>query len=89
MVSLKKLLKIEISLVILVFIDEECGSLIVVHDGGELTKNFNHKKRSDVLQYPIVAQSVISVVGKSIYLVTIWNICCESDKYDFCCHFFH
>ena len=85
---MKKLLKIEISLVILVFIDEECGNLIVVHDGGELTKNFNHKTEVRRFTIPYSCPTVISVVGKSIYLVTIWNICCESDRYDFCCHFF-
>ena len=35
---------------ILVFIDEECGNLIVVHDGRELTRNINRKKKSYVLQ---------------------------------------
>ena len=34
----------------LVFIDEECGNLIVVIDGGKLTRNINQKKKSDVLQ---------------------------------------
>ena len=34
----------------LVFIDEECGNVIVVNDGGELTRNINQKKKSDVLQ---------------------------------------
>ena len=34
----------------LVFIEEEFGNLIEVNDGGELTKNMNHKKKSDVLQ---------------------------------------
>ena len=34
----------------LVFIDEECGNLIVVNDGGELTRNINQKKKSDLLQ---------------------------------------
>ena len=34
----------------LVFIDEECGNLIVVNDGGELTRSFSKKKKSDVLQ---------------------------------------
>ena len=29
----------------LVFIDEECENLIVVHDGGELTENISQKKR--------------------------------------------
>ena len=33
----------------LVFIDEECGNLIVVIDGGKLTGNIS-KKKSDVLQ---------------------------------------
>ena len=33
------------------FIDEECGNLIVVvNDGGELTKNINQKKKGRVLQ---------------------------------------
>ena len=30
----------------LMFIDEECGSLQVVVDGGELTRNKNRKKKS-------------------------------------------
>ena len=30
--------------------DEKCGNLIVVNDGGELTRNINQKKKSDVLQ---------------------------------------
>ena len=33
----------------LVFIDEECGNLIVVNDEGKLTRNISQKK-SDVLQ---------------------------------------
>ena len=33
----------------LVFINEECGNLIVVNDGGELTENISQKK-ADVLQ---------------------------------------
>ena len=32
------------------FIDEECGNLKVVNDGGELTRNINQKKKPDVLQ---------------------------------------
>ena len=31
-----------------VFIDAECGNLIVVNDGGELTTNMNQRKKSDV-----------------------------------------
>ena len=33
----------------LAFINEECGNLIVVNDGGELTENIS-KKKTDVLQ---------------------------------------
>ena len=32
-----------------VFINEECGNLIVVNDGGELTENISQKE-ADVLQ---------------------------------------
>ena len=41
----------------LMFIDEECGNLKVVVDGGELTRNINGKKKSDVLK-PINVYSV-------------------------------
>ena len=34
----------------LVFIDEERKNLIVVNDGGELTRYINQKKKADVLQ---------------------------------------
>ena len=34
----------------LIFIDEECGKLKVIVDGGELIRNNNRKKRSEVLQ---------------------------------------
>ena len=34
----------------LVFIDEECGKLIIVTDGEEITRNINRKKKSDALQ---------------------------------------
>ena len=33
----------------LAFIDEECGNLITVNDGGKITRNINQKKKSDVL----------------------------------------
>ena len=56
----------------------EC--LIVVRNGGELTRNIKQKKKSDVLQLPIDAHSVANVVGESNYSVTIWNICCESGR---------
>ena len=54
----------------LVFIDEECGNLIVVH--------INQKKKSDVLQSLIGVHSAKNVVGESIYSVAMWNIYCES-----------
>ena len=34
----------------LAFIDEEHGNFMVVNDGGEVTRNINQKKKSDVLQ---------------------------------------
>ena len=34
----------------LVFIDEERENLIVANDGGELPRNINQKKKSEVLQ---------------------------------------
>ena len=37
------------------FIHEECGNLIVVNDGGELTENV-YQKNSDVLQQPAIAR---------------------------------
>ena len=33
-----------------VFIDEECENLIEVNDGGELSRNTNQKKKSNILQ---------------------------------------
>ena len=32
----------------LMFIDEECGNLLVVNDNGELSGNITQKKKSDV-----------------------------------------
>ena len=58
----------------LVFIDEECGNLIVVNDGEKLTRNINQKKNADVLQYPIDVRTVTNVVREIISSVTIWNM---------------
>ena len=55
----------------LVFIDEECGNLIVVNDDEKLTRNINQKKNSDVLQYPIDVHTVTNVVREIISSVTI------------------
>ena len=35
---------------ITIFIAEECGKLIVVNDGEELTRNINQKRKSDIVQ---------------------------------------
>ena len=58
----------------LLFIDEECGNLIVVNDGEKLTRNINQKKNADVLQYPIDVRTVTNVVREIISSVTIWNM---------------
>ena len=55
----------------LVFIDEECGNLIVVNDDEKLTRNINQKKNSDVLQYPIDVHTVTNVVREILSSVTI------------------
>ena len=55
----------------LVFIDEECGNLMVVNDDEKLTRNINQKKNSDVLQYPIDVHTVTNVVREIISSVTI------------------
>ena len=55
----------------LVFIDEECGNLIV---------HINQKKKADVLQSLIGVHSAKNVVGESIYSVAMWNIYCESAR---------
>ena len=40
-----------------VFINNECGNLKVVSDGGELSRNINQKRKSDVSQ-PVDVNSV-------------------------------
>ena len=37
-------------LIRIVFIHEQCGNLKLFVDGGEVTRNFNKNKKSDVLQ---------------------------------------
>ena len=44
----------------LVFIDEECGNLIVVNYDRELSRNINQNNNSDILQKPIVVGENIS-----------------------------
>ena len=53
----------------LVFISEECGNLIEVIDGGELTENISSKK-ADILQQPIDVYLVTNAVDESISSVT-------------------
>ena len=44
-----------------VFIDEACWNLKVVNDVGELTRNINWKKKSDVSQWPVHVHSVTNL----------------------------
>ena len=67
-----------------VFIDEECGNLKVVNDGGELTRNINQKKKSDVSQEPVDVHSVTNI-GESISSVTMYNFVNQLGKHDFSC----
>ena len=60
----------------LVLVDEECGNLTVVNDGGELTETIIQKK-SNVLQQPIDVHSVTNAAGEGISSITLWNIYCE------------
>ena len=50
-----------------VLIDEECGILKVVIDGGELAKNINQKKTSDVLQAFRSPINVVNQIGKHVF----------------------
>ena len=54
-------------------IDEECENLKVVVDGGELTRNINQKKKSDIYK-PVDVHFVTNVVGESISSIRKWNI---------------
>ena len=56
------------------FINKERGNLIVVNDRGELTKNINQKKNSDILQKSIVVHLVTNVVGESICYYRVNNL---------------
>ena len=69
----------------LMFINEKCEDLILVNDGGKLTRNINQKKKSDILQYSIDVHYVTNAVGKSISSVTMWNIVNQLGKHDVSC----
>ena len=62
------------------FINEKCENLILVNDGGVLTRNTD-----GVLQYPINVHSVVDFVGKSISSITMWSIVIHLGKDDFSC----
>ena len=67
----------------LVFINEECENLIAVNDGGELTRNINQKKKSEVLKQSIDVHYLTNVVGGRISPITMWDIVNQLGKYDF------
>ena len=51
------------------FLDEEYENLIVVNDGGELARNINQKKKSEVLQ--LDARYLTNAAGEPISLITM------------------
>ena len=65
-----------------VFINEEYGNLKVVNDCGELNRNMNQKKKSDVSQKPVDVHSVTNV-GESIFSITMHNIVNQLGKHHF------
>ena len=67
----------------LVFLDEEYENLIVVNDGGELARNINQKKKSEVLQ--LDARYLTNAAGEPISLITMWNIVNQLGKHNFSC----
>ena len=48
------------------FINEKCGNLKVAIDGGELTRNINQKKTSDVLQAYVDLHFLTNAVDEGI-----------------------
>ena len=67
-----------------VFIKKECGTLKVVNDGGELTRNMNQEKKIDVSQQLVDVHSVTNV-GESISSITMYNIVNQLGKHNFSC----
>ena len=64
------------------FINEECGNLKVVNDGGELARDIDQKKKSDVSQKYVDVHSVKNV-GESISSITMYNIVNKLGMRDF------
>ena len=60
----------------LAFINEECGNLIVVNDGGELTENISKKGR----RFTIVYKCPLSdkCFGREYFFNNMRNIYCET-----------
>ena len=54
-------------------IDEECWNLKVVNNGGELTRNINQKKKSDVSQQPVDVHPVANI-DESISSIIMYNM---------------
>ena len=65
--------------------DEECENLIVVNDGGQLTRNINQKMNSGVLKQSIGVHYPINAVGEHISSINIWSIVNQLGKHDFSC----
>ena len=65
----------------LVFLGEEYENLIVVNDGGELTRNINQKKKSEVLQ--LDAYYLTNAAGEPISPITMWNIVNQLGNHNF------
>ena len=61
----------------LVFINEECGNLVVVNDGRELTENIGQKKDrrfTKACKYPLNDK----FCWREYFFSNLWNICCET-----------
>ena len=65
-----------------VFINDKCGYLKVVNDGGELTRDVNQKKKSDVSYQPVDIYSATNV-GESTSSITMYNIVDQLGECDF------
>ena len=58
----------------LVFINEECGNLIVVNGGGELTENLSQKWQMVYDKCPLSDKCC----GRGYFFSNLWNIYCET-----------
>ena len=67
----------------LVFIDQEYKNVIVANDVGELTRNINQKKKSEVLQQSIDVHYLTDVAGDLSSPITMQNIVNQLGKHNF------